>query len=132
MKLSEAIMLGQGLIEFTPSRFLEHGCGCLIGAGYAASTGKRNAFLKEIIDRWPWLDTQVEVPAKLRNQGHRKFETAEFVISTFAFFVKDGSATLEEVVDWIRSVEPAEDPSPSLPSSEFVAISPSIEAEVEK
>lgn len=126
MKLSEAIMLGQGLVKFDSSVFLEDGRGCLIGAGYAAVSGRNNACLFEMAEQWPWLNERVRVPEALRSYGLSRFESCELVISYLAFKVRDRILTVEQAVDIIRSIEPEDLPPPV----EFVAISPSVEVEV--
>jgi hypothetical protein len=64
---------------------------------------------------WPWLENYVTAPEFL-SRGH--IDTwdikpgnsyyAEWIISAIAWQVKNGVTTLEEAVDWIRSVEPQE------------------------
>jgi hypothetical protein len=103
VKLSEAMILGSTFIKFDPNIYLVGQCGCLQGAGYAAATGKGFAQGSDIAAQWPWLKQDIDDP---RFPG--KSTCGTYVINAFAFAIKRGEMTLEEVVDWVRSVEPSE------------------------
>lgn len=113
MKLSDAVMLGFGMIKFDPNVYLEDGCGCFIGSGYFAATGAKAASLfDDMFPVWPWLMETREMPDWFLPclQG-RRIPTHR-IISMMAIEMGQGRVTLEQAVDWIRSVEPAE-PNPA-------------------
>lgn len=116
MRLSDAVMLGQGLVKFNPIIFLSDGCGCLSGAGYAAATGKREGDLYDILAKWPWLRQTFDTPTILFDGFHaRDFptDTGHGMITLFALYIQQGHNTLEQAVDWIRQNEPQEDEAPT-------------------
>ena len=109
MRLSDAVMLGQGLVKFKPENFLINGCGCLIGAGFAAVTGLQDGDSSKMMEMWPWLEEQYDVPAILGNvRDCFSRDNAKGIIGLLAFSIQWGEVSLEQAVDWIRSVEPAE------------------------
>lgn len=107
MKLSDAILAGTMLVKFDPSVWLEAdgSCGCAIGgavvaAGFSKSflieAAHRNmsfasaGFLPCIENAWPWLNCE-----------HIK------IISKYAWRIKDGMATLEDLLNYVRANEAA-------------------------
>ena len=132
MRLSEAIMLGYVQITFTPHSWLyaKEGrlCGCLLGAGLIGS-GYRLLNTQRVPpdfkERWPWLQRSTVYPCskpcavmeriyaegRPRVFGERMNHTGTVhaVVSHIAHHVDIGDWTLERAVDWIRSIEPAEE-----------------------
>ena len=99
MRLSDAIVLGSALIRFEPSCFYvpRGNCGCIIGMGEAAMGAMSVLSYKKL---WPWLSKPM--PGK-------PLHSYAAEIGRRAYCVQEGTMTLEEVVDWVRSVEPAEE-----------------------
>jgi hypothetical protein len=142
MKLSDAIMLGSTQLRFEPKYWMCEDGGCLLGLGgyavgvrYETDENKRDVATMDEIGKitaiWPWINNSVEVPqfirklppyediypfAYLSNMGYltnRRTYQAKALISVMAVHVKLGNLTMEQVVDWIRSVEPQEaEPTP--------------------
>ncbi len=111
MRLSDAVMMGYSLIKFNPTTFLTDGCGCLIGAGFAAATGRRDGFSDEMVRIWPWLKQEFATPDVLGvMKNFAPVQEAKSIIGQMAIGVSWNDQTLEQAVDWIRSVEP---PDPS-------------------
>jgi hypothetical protein len=110
MKLSEAMMLGSLVIEFNPHLFLACGEGCLRGAAFYAATGKNFMCGHEDAEVWPWLATKMLPPPGTRYSKDGPSE-ARHIINAIAWAVECGDWTIEQAVDWVRSVEPAEPPS---------------------
>ena len=122
MRLSEAMMLGHTRYKLNPELWACEDGGCLLGvAGYAAGvqfTEEGDEDFERIIDRWPWLINHVTSPAFAFDCGQSHlfshlhnypFENAAYCfISCLAFELKNGVVTIEQVVDWVRSVEPSE------------------------
>lgn len=106
MRLSEAMMLGDSLRTRNEATFLDMTsnppCGCAIG-GAILAVGGRSRFERNSL--WPWL---VET-----SQHHSSF-SHESVIGcgswknqpSFAN-VMDGNCTFEQLVDYVRSIEPS-------------------------
>ena len=127
MKLSDAIMLGSTKTKLNPDRWLtSDGTGCLIGIGISAICELHDiptwgGLDNEILVRFPWLRQDFPVPEIAKGHddvwGHLngfKFTDlarAVDIISRMAYLVKAGRMTLEQAVDWIRSVEPPDPPA---------------------
>jgi hypothetical protein len=101
MRLSEAMVLGSTLIQFDPGVFYIPSCGrgCLIGFGEAAVYKGKELDLQRKFYLWPWLANPV--PGSSDNYCS--------AIGEMARAIRRGEKTFEEVVDWVRSVEPAEE-----------------------
>jgi|SRR5882724_6263728 len=113
MRLSDAIALGRTLVVLDPSCYQR----CLIGLGYHA-IGK-NAFdgwLHEWPD-YPWLRKQFIVNPPFGIHPSYAYN----VISMLAHKVKSSSISMEQAIDWIRSVEPEENTT-SVPEMEEVMV----------
>lgn len=106
MKLSDAVVLGLSLVEFTPDCYLNAGCGCLIGAGYAASTGKTSEYYRRVISEWPWLTQKFPVPNVIKKYEAERDATADSIISSFAHLLAWKVVTLDECIQWIKANEP--------------------------
>ena len=120
MRLSDAIALGRTLTkQVTANLFYDNGCACARGmaclaVGKEAQAGKIE---KEI---WPWLNNRFEEPCQC-GEGCGKSEYTQYyqawgIINHLMFHVvgcKDNRPfpqtwTLDELIDWVRSVEPPE------------------------
>lgn len=102
-------------------------CGCAIGMGITSILGEQmndsSAAYKFAIKLWPWLDTILEgdIPeiakgAHFDGCSWPVFDLGERyddVISAIFFNVCEGKFTLDQLIDWVRSVEPAE-PEPAI------------------
>lgn len=95
MRLSEAINLGRSLIKHgNGSRTLSRGEGCACGMGLAAvgeSIGSKDTMAKH----WPWVTGDIW-----------------WAISDKYNSVFGGTETLDQLIDWVRSIEPAEEETP--------------------
>lgn len=102
MRLSEAIMLGDMLRRRCPDAFLEaengQVCGCALGGATLAlghSDGKNvmGNWIKELepslVAEYPWFNERIRT-----------------TIGTWFFQVCDGYATMESLIDYVRSIEP--------------------------
>jgi hypothetical protein len=123
VKLSEAMMLGISAFNLRPQVWACPDGGCLLGVA-AHAAGIKFASSGEAIARiriqWPWIDRKFDVPQlardlpKLRDGNFLHIADkpsggAVYIISFFANHVKLGTCSIEQVVDWVRSVEPAEE-----------------------
>jgi hypothetical protein len=121
--LSDAILAGSTLLSFDPSYWYNgpcgHKCGCLIGMGMVAAGYEDELmgtfFQMPIIEKaYPWLAEARTVPllprvVKFIAYAHlfgQQKATAAHIISYMAHCVNEDLMTLEQAVDWIRSVEP--------------------------
>ena len=100
MRLSDAIALGRVLIT-KPDPFSF--CGCAIGMGIAAVCGEPAKMNVEALEfalkEWPWLGSKCEA------EGGWSYEV--YISNKFAR-VCEGMMTLDELIDWVRSIEPQE------------------------
>jgi hypothetical protein len=94
MKLSEAVLLGSTLVKLDPTIYLSNGCGCLLGMA-AAAMGKKWSLSEDIYVLFPWL---MYYPAVKLN-----------IELTLAPAISRGEVTIEQAVDYIRSVEPQDE-----------------------
>jgi hypothetical protein len=116
MRFSEALLLPSNL-RLDPGTWFdeENNCGCLIGRAID-NLGKRSLlqdncvlFLRPIIlAEYPWMAKVVEVPNILSNGFIYGSERVVDIISHLAYSVHRGEVTLEQVADWVRTVEPSE------------------------
>lgn len=109
MKLSDAIALGRTLKS--PRAYTlgigEDG-GCAIGMGLAAVD--EHGSWPAVMTRWPWLTNQRELPCGC-NEGVGC--SASAIVHVFDFHVYEKCDwTLDQLIDWVRSVEPAEAEAP--------------------
>lgn len=104
MRLSEAMMLG-GI-----ANTIDCDCwdGCLLGVSVKALGANQNKFNREAQTRWPWIEDKFAEPKIMADWYGDGHETASVILSNLAVMVVAGRVTLEQVVDWVRSVEPAE------------------------
>lgn len=116
MRLSDAIATGQFLMDSWNGQTF---CGCAIAAGVRGA-GKvpceailgrpitddetsnwhiaSNKWLRVAETEWPWI-TEIDS----HTQTHRYM-----VVSNWFFSVQDGEMTLDELIDRVRAIEPAE------------------------
>lgn len=105
MKLSEAILLGDSLRTRSQHVYIDHTtnppCGCAIGGATLAMgmAGKRD---HEVL--WPWLCECYTMKPRYNSYA----EVIGFGAADVLGFadVCSGTCTLEELADWVRSVEP--------------------------
>jgi hypothetical protein len=111
MLLSDAIALGQYLIEEPDASTF---CRCAIGMGLAAigqqfHVGSADMYTGHALARaereWPWLKTQL-----VWSRWVGKEVPAEVAISHAFYAVECGCGyyTLDELIEWVRSIEPPE------------------------
>ncbi len=98
MKLSEAMMLGSVTCKMVPGDWNSCGLGCAGNAvGIPQSERKKGAGRSRLIcDNWPWLRGY---------DGDGNFWNRR-VWERFDFQVCEGKMTFEQLVDYVRSVEP--------------------------
>jgi hypothetical protein len=111
MRLSDAMMLGSTTVQMVPGDIRS----CALGAAGNAVGILRDEYrrLGRIQMEWPWLMN--EIPKEVREAaptpilalpGYGGFGRA--ITRTFNGPVCDGTITFEQLVDWVRSVEPDE------------------------
>jgi hypothetical protein len=103
MKLSDAILLGSTMHKLDPACW----DGCLLGVSVRAVGATSNFFNDEAQRRWPWMVGKKVAMPDFSRYPHISLEFTQ-VISWLDVEVNDGKVTLEQVVDWVRSVEPEE------------------------
>jgi len=94
MKLSEAMMLGSTTCKMLPADINSCALGCAGNAvGIPLCVAREGGWqrLQAIQDRWPWLSDSL----------------SEVIWTLFDNHVCCGEMTLEQLVDYVRSVEPA-------------------------
>lgn len=107
MRLSEAIAVGRTLVANcvpggSTRKNAQPGDGCVLDMA-ALAMGRRN--WEEARDVWPWLE-------QLNGKTHKSYE--EEIYQRFDFDVMRKGMTLEQLIDYVRSVEPAEEfPTPT-------------------
>jgi hypothetical protein len=124
MRLSDAIATGRVTIEKLEAGLLKS---CVLGMALNA-IGRSDATDESVPCKvsgyaviqatWPWTSTRIRHPL----WGHYEYAYA-LIYQLFDDFVMKRRMTLDELIDWVRSVEPAE-PEPavaeSLQSTELV------------
>jgi hypothetical protein len=132
MRLSEAIALGRTLVHPIPSVVLDYGGlnGCALGMAYKASGKKVEIHPLEMsvgmdgpMNIWTWLASSRELPCKCNiycglNAGQIIAHLFDYHIMACTAGLCEGEAvqqdwTLDQLIDWVRSVEPNEDASES-------------------
>jgi hypothetical protein len=103
MLLSDAIATGRYLMDaWDPTKF----CGCAIAAGLKGA-GKEPKhtiwWLAAATEEWPWLGDRYYYP----NHTGMKGRNPGYMIVSFLFSMAyNGNGTMEQLIDWVRSVEP--------------------------
>lgn len=119
MKLSEAIRLG---VLMTTMRDAGTYCGCALALGLRAVLREEElpeqvsiSWYNAEVQQWPWLKEYFSIPQKLAPTLYavREFHRVdgEEIISTIFYRVERGELTLEELVQWVESVEPVDVPA---------------------
>lgn len=102
MRLSDAIGMGRTIQDGGDGW---HFCDCGLGMGMAAmGVVAQERTHRKAIDLWPWIWPK-EMDIMDDNLPIHK-------ISSMYFSVARGERTLDELIDWVRSVEPAEEQIP--------------------
>ena len=117
MRLSDAIAMGRVLVIPRPEVILidrEHGCALgmgLAGSGFLATDFdiRGTKPYEALVKNWPWLESEAgSVPCQCGFLGRTwHFDVIGHIFDSHV--VGDGRWTLDQLIDWIRSVEPAED-----------------------
>ncbi len=128
MLLSEAILKGRVFIKEPNATDY---CRCAIGMATAALKGYELGGINPSWDplmlafkTWPWIVLPFPVPEMAELPDGMR--SAEQIISAAFFNVMRGGITLEQLVDWVRSVEPAE--REEVPVTESVSEAELVEA----
>lgn len=104
MRLSDAIALGRTLEPICMYSYAT----CALGVGMAAlgiPIEERDA--EELMRRWPWLREKATSSPFPQYGSYRQTWYQE--ISYGAILTKSrDNATLDQLIDWVRSIEPAE------------------------
>lgn len=103
MKLSEAIMLGS-TIPGEPFDAMDWSC-CLLGLANRAVGETTNLLPQHAEIRWPWMKKLFRSPA-ICDEWVGVEVSITHILTGIALNIEAGGATLEQAVDWIRSVEP--------------------------
>lgn len=91
MRLSEAMMLGSTTCKMVPGDWDSCALGCAGNAIGLPSMRKTGMRIHHIVEAWPWLQ---------RNRS------GGIIADKFDNQVCRGLMTLEQLVDWVRFVEP--------------------------
>lgn len=120
MRLSEAILLGSTSVKSTPGTLLETypdggTYGCALGmACFAESVAvpfDSWTGLGPVYENWRWLYDRHQIPCGCTRFGGEDMPAAVVIAHMFDYHVSGKLApnwTLEQLVDWVRSVEPSE------------------------
>lgn len=126
MKLSEAIARGRVFLAPTPGRFVDDAgtSGCVMGMAaigsdapvvLSAASSLKNVVASEVIRmRWPWLlrfhRYQLLCGCKIPNRRFGLtgwcYRALDIIIHTFDEHVAGSHAGIEQLIDWVRRVEP--------------------------
>jgi hypothetical protein len=120
MRLSEAILLGSSIIKAKGGAiFYPDGSGCALGMGLAANGYTCNPFAGDgdALHLWPWLKQATVLPCcptLLSEDGTTDVMSA--IVHLFDFHVsEERDWTIEELCQWLASIEP---PEPELQRSQ--------------
>ena len=99
MRLSEAMMLGSTTCKMEAGDWNSCALGCALNAEGVRQYAGRDGYGRSIEtnDRWPWIWGLID------DEGTT---FAEQIWTRFDFQVCDGRMTLEQLVDYVRSIEP--------------------------
>lgn len=101
MKLSEAMMLGAATMKMERFRIESCAIGAAANALSLVAYDGTFARLHAIFYTWPWLAGPMLRGCRFPSQECTR------IIRTFDNDVCDGSMTFEQLVDYVRSIEPA-------------------------
>lgn len=107
MKLSEAILLGRITI---PQMRADDLTSCALGM--ASNAVGCVPIYSAIKDQWPWLRMPIDVPCKHNVHIPNAMLLIAHLFDTHV--MDEGDMTLEKLVDYVRSIEPAEEIDPEL------------------
>lgn len=111
MRFSDAIALGRTMIQPCPlAVFGDRNNGCAQGMAIAAVGGyDRWTAGYTSRDFWPWTIKHEEIPCACQSRGGYGENTLGVVAHLFDKHVfGDKTWTLDQLIDWVRSIEPPE------------------------
>lgn len=121
MRLSDAIMLGRMLLKPAPYTTIFEGEGCALGMAFATlgcSTHEQAmAKCKTDAANWKWIAQKCALPCDCTSDGfpkkHPKTGTYQCAIAHLfnEHVCGDEDWTLDQLIDWVRSVEPNDEAS---------------------
>jgi hypothetical protein len=114
MRLSDAMATGRVTIDKLEAAKLS---GCILGMACNAVGIKTNLQrypYPQIMKKWPWLKGQTECRACGHGHGTTDFMHAIWHQFDSLVMYERPSMTVDELIDWVRSVEPAEEVSEPL------------------
>ncbi len=123
MRLSEAILLGSSIVQPNPGVLLGEWDGIVFGCALGMACKAENLTvsnpkkLDPVTEHWPW--TLAQISQRDRDfceciAPEMRINSAQFIAHVFdchlatTYFPLEPAWTLEQLVDWVRSVEPAE------------------------
>ena len=118
MKLSNAMATGRVLLRARAGIFVAGSSGCALGMAYKASglTAQDKIVgytMNDCHHAWPWTRQSLKtVPCTC---GVEDYNLGQAITHLFDVHVMDAAVrnvkawTLDQLIDWVRSVEPAED-----------------------
>jgi hypothetical protein len=108
MRLSEAIALGRTMLIPGLNVFKNRTKGCALEMAMAAIGSSRSWNSAE--KTWPWLNKEriSPLPCACPERWYRVKQFKRCVIHIFNHVIC-GEITFDQLIDWVRSVEPAED-----------------------
>lgn len=130
MRLSEAIATGRMLVHAVPGVVLSYDGlnGCALGMGYIANGGQIDFTvgigLETPMRTWPWLAESHALPCRCNISCG--LTNAQIIAHLFDYHIMgceiglsqgegvEQDWTLDQLIDWIASVEPAEVPAAPL------------------
>jgi hypothetical protein len=111
MLLSDAIQSGMKMIKFDPWTLLDscpEPTGCLLGAAWLANRGPADELSWTSIPKeWPWLNKEFIIPRPAISKRYLSHDKASayYILSGWAFAIRDGRATVEDAINWVRERE---------------------------
>lgn len=111
LRLSEAILLGSTSVRPLAGHMIKfqngETFGCALGM---ACTSAAVPFFKsqKIYDEWPWLREWFTLPCCCGSGGYFACSVIVHIFDCHVMEVNKPHWTLEQLVDWVRSVEPPE------------------------
>ena len=118
MKLSDAIATGRVLLRARPGIFVAGNSGCALGMAYKASglvaRDKTVGYtMEDCFKAWPWtMQSLKTVPCTCGIEDYNPGQAITHLFDTHVMQPKEWGVkawTLDQLIDWVRSVEPAED-----------------------
>lgn len=115
MRLSDAIGLGRTLVRVHRAGDIR---GCALGMSFLAIGGNPadvGPNFESIKAEWPWLKERRFDPLYSPNNSSANFIAyCKSVWLRFDDLVMGGGMTLDQLIDWVRSVEPPEPDAPQI------------------